>query len=101
MSKWLYHWQIESSSSDKVWTVAADEDGQFGCDCPVWKFKRQECKHIQHVVSEDLLSIEGWRPSELPVTAINPSGVTRKFTKRRNDKDGFGGWVKFGPDDRT
>ncbi|GAH80784.1 unnamed protein product, partial [marine sediment metagenome] len=31
------------------WIVAIDNDGHYGCSCPVWKFKRQECHHIKLV----------------------------------------------------
>ena len=42
-------WKVPSSSSDKEWTVAQDENGNYGCECPVWKFRRQECHHIRQV----------------------------------------------------
>jgi len=29
--------------------VAVDRDGIYGCSCPVWKFKKQECKHIRGI----------------------------------------------------
>lgn len=50
MSKWVKQWDCPSHSDpDKKYVVSQAEDGTFGCDCPVWKFRRQECKHIQQV----------------------------------------------------
>lgn len=40
-------WGIPSSTKG-TWTVKR-EDGQFSCDCPAAKYRRQECKHIQQV----------------------------------------------------
>lgn len=48
--KWKVRWKVPSESDpDKVYTVARDAEGQYGCSCPVWKFRRRECKHIQAV----------------------------------------------------
>jgi hypothetical protein len=47
--KWLKRWQVPSSSDNGVWTVAVDADGNYGCSCPVWRFRRQECHHIKMV----------------------------------------------------
>ncbi len=44
-SKWVRRWQVAASNGG-TWTVAQDKDGGWGCSCPVWKFKRQECHHI-------------------------------------------------------
>jgi hypothetical protein len=46
--KWVKRWNIEGSNGH-VWIVAQDKDGNYGCSCPVWKFKRQECHHIIQV----------------------------------------------------
>ena len=53
MSKWVQKWAVPSSSSDKEYVVAVDKDGNYGCSCPVWKFRRQECHHIQAVKGGD------------------------------------------------
>lgn len=45
MSRWVQSWPIEGSKGDS-YTVSVDENGCYGCSCPVWKFKRLECKHI-------------------------------------------------------
>jgi len=47
--KWVKRWQVPSSSDSGVWTVAVDADGNYGCSCPVWRFRRQECHHIKMV----------------------------------------------------
>lgn len=44
--RWIKRWKVPKSSGDGFWTVAVDKDGNYGCSCPVWKFRRQECHHI-------------------------------------------------------
>jgi hypothetical protein len=46
--RWVKRWQIEGSNGN-TWTVAIDKEGGYGCSCPVWKFKREECHHILQV----------------------------------------------------
>ena len=48
MSKWVRSWEVPGSNG-KMWTVSIDMEGDYGCSCPVWKFKRQRCKHIDMV----------------------------------------------------
>lgn len=53
MSKWIKRWEVPSeSNSSKFYIVAQDTEGGYGCDCPVWKFRREECKHIERVKRE-------------------------------------------------
>ena len=47
--RWVKRWEVPKSSGDGYWIVAIDKDGNYGCSCPVWKFKRQECHHIKLV----------------------------------------------------
>lgn len=48
--KWVKQWDVPSHSNPKKkYVVSKADDGTFGCDCPVWKFRRQECKHIEQV----------------------------------------------------
>ena len=47
--KWVKRWEVPKSTDDGNWIVAIDKDGNYGCSCPVWKFKRQECHHIKLV----------------------------------------------------
>lgn len=44
--KWIKRWKVKSDNGNGEYTVAVDSKGNYGCSCPVWKFKRQECKHI-------------------------------------------------------
>jgi hypothetical protein len=43
--KWVKRWDAPGSNG-KIWRVAVDKDGKYGCSCPRWKFKREECHHI-------------------------------------------------------
>lgn len=47
--RWVKRWEVPKSSGDGNWIVAIDKDGNYGCSCPVWKFKRQECHHILEI----------------------------------------------------
>lgn len=48
--RWVKQWDCPSHSNpDKFYKVSQDNFGEFGCDCPVWKFHRRECKHIKQV----------------------------------------------------
>lgn len=48
--RWVKRWQVPSESDpDKTYTVAVDANGNYGCSCPVWKFRRIECHHIRRV----------------------------------------------------
>jgi hypothetical protein len=49
MTTWVKKWEVESLSEDKTYVVSIDAYGNYGCSCPVWKFKRRECKHIKEV----------------------------------------------------
>jgi hypothetical protein len=48
--KWVKRWTVKGSNG-KEWTVAIDKDGNYGCSCPVWKFRRQECHHITQIMA--------------------------------------------------
>lgn len=47
--RWVKRWKVPSSSGNGDWIVAIDKEGNYGCSCPVWKFRRQECHHIKLV----------------------------------------------------
>lgn len=50
MPKWVKKWTVPSNSNpDKSYVVSQAEDGTWGCSCPHWKFRRQECSHIAHI----------------------------------------------------
>lgn len=48
MGKWVKKWKVPGSN-DKVWTVSIDKDGNYGCSCPRWIYKREQCHHIDVV----------------------------------------------------
>jgi len=52
MARWVRGWDVESDSSDTVYRVSISDNEEWGCSCPVWKFRRQICKHILKVQSE-------------------------------------------------
>lgn len=47
--RWVKRWEVPSSSGNGTYTVAVDKDDNYGCSCPAWKFRRQECHHIKQV----------------------------------------------------
>jgi len=48
--RWIKKWEVPSESNKNVmYVVALSDKGTFGCSCPVWKFRRQECKHIESI----------------------------------------------------
>lgn len=47
--EWVERHEVASSDLERMYTVSRHRDGHWGCSCPVWKFKRQECKHIDEV----------------------------------------------------
>ena len=52
MAKWKEKWEVPRSDGSGVWVVSRAVDGiTWGCSCPRWKFKREECHHIQMVKS--------------------------------------------------
>jgi hypothetical protein len=48
LGKWVKKWTVPGSG-DKPWTVSLSELGVYGCSCPRWKFRREECHHILQV----------------------------------------------------
>lgn len=47
--EWIKKWQVDSDSSSSIYVVSVTANGEYGCSCPRWKFKREDCKHIQQV----------------------------------------------------
>ena len=52
MPKWIERVPVDSETSDATYIVGVSVDGEYGCSCPHWKFRRQECKHIKSVKAE-------------------------------------------------
>ena len=46
IGKWVKKWSVPRSDGVGVWVVSLSDCQVWGCSCPVWKFHRQECKHI-------------------------------------------------------
>lgn len=53
MAKWVKTWEVEAWSSSrgeiKSYRVSIGLKGEWGCSCPHWKFRREECKHIREI----------------------------------------------------
>jgi hypothetical protein len=48
--KWVKKWYVPSDSDNRCkYTVSISVDEVWGCSCPHWKFRKQECNHIQKV----------------------------------------------------
>lgn len=45
--RWTRRWKVQGTGHE--WIVAIDAAGAYGCSCPVWKFRREECHHIAAV----------------------------------------------------
>lgn len=46
--RWLKRWVVQGVHGK--YTVAKGADGKYGCSCPAWVYRRQTCKHIQHII---------------------------------------------------
>jgi hypothetical protein len=47
---WQTFYECPSQTNkDTSYIVATNESEEWGCSCPRWKFKREECKHIRQV----------------------------------------------------
>jgi len=71
--KWIKKWKVKSSSGDGYYVVAVDKDGNYGCSCPVWKFRRKECHHIIKVKqsgSKEIVVAD--RPEAIPARVTKP-----------------------------
>lgn len=63
--KWVKRWEV-IGSDDHHWIVAQDKDGNWGCSCPRWKFKREECHHIQWIKGNGGTHSEAQKPKPKP-----------------------------------
>ena len=65
---WKERWQV-TGTSGHTYTVAKTDSGQFGCDCPAWKFqkkidgKRRDCQHILQLRMKMLENTQEKKPS--------------------------------------
>jgi hypothetical protein len=68
--RWVQKWHIESSSeAGKKYVVSLSSELVWGCSCPVWKFRRQECHHIKQV-KFSLQAKDGDVGSDMKLVAI-------------------------------
>lgn len=97
--KWIKRWTVASESGPGVYIVGQDKDGNYGCSCPVWKFHRKQCKHIQEVLAgraptlEDsvlsrLVGIPQYRIKVSPKILKQPQQYLRSLTDRQAQKGG-------------
>ena len=75
MSVWVEKWEVEGSNG-KTWVVSVDVNGNYGCSCPVWKFKREECKHIRKVLSGCIAPMNGVREIEASEEKLKKARIT-------------------------
>lgn len=71
--KWIKKWKVQSSSGNGNYIVSIDENGHYGCSCPAWKFRRQECHHIVKVKnsgSKEIKVLE--KPEAIPTNVTKP-----------------------------
>ena len=45
-------WTIESSSTPGIYYTVKLKGEQYECDCPGYRFRRKECKHIKSIKNE-------------------------------------------------
>ena len=64
IGKWVKKWTV-NGSGDKPWIVSLSDAGVYGCSCPRWKFKREECHHIQQVKGGFIAEVNS-TPKERP-----------------------------------
>ena len=66
MAKWIKKWDVQGSKGN-TYTVSLGDDGSYGCSCPVWKFRREECKHIKQVKSTNVMGMPIDKPKKAKV----------------------------------
>ena len=79
MAKWVRKWRIPiQKNTDRFRTVAIDENGNYGCNCPDWIFYRENCLHI--------LMVKNGRGEEIIKPLIKVAQVTKPtFVKGTNE----------------
>lgn len=51
--QYIKKWNILSETDEnKTYVVSLTDKNTFACSCPIWIFRRQECKHIARVKQE-------------------------------------------------
>jgi hypothetical protein len=86
MNPYIRSWDIESSTSDKVYKVSQRADGSLACNCPAWKFHKApkvDCRHCDAVrdLERDLENLR----SGLKQNARNPLAMASGNQSQRFD----------------
>lgn len=82
---YIKKWEIPSEKdSNKFYTVSLTDKNTFACSCPIWIFKRQECKHIQRV-KKALENNEDINEIKLNSLVIIPAKVEEVTLKENNE----------------
>ena len=77
--KWIKRWKIPKSNGNGFWTIAIDKNGNYGCSCPVWIYRRLECHHIIQVKRNGGQEIE-LRPKPKYVLAMVNKPIYKEET---------------------
>lgn len=78
---YVKRWAVEGTSG-KPWTVSVKGNGEWGCSCPAWTFKkvhpRPDCQHILR--TKIFIGFFGQPQSTTPVKKQKDDGVIRSIT---------------------
>ena len=83
--KWVRKWTSESWARGKNghWVVSVSVDGVWGCSCPDWIFRRNECHHIQ-----EIKAIENWKDGDLKsLLQLTALRVEKLRAKGKSEKE--------------
>ena len=69
--KWIKKWKVPKSLGDGFWTVSLSDENTWGCSCPIWIFRRQECHHIKLVKNGGGILKERVKKPEYVLAAVN------------------------------
>ena len=78
--EWIKKWKVKSESGNGSYVVSLSDKNTWGCSCPAWKFRRQECKHIIRVK----LNPERYKETEEQLS--RPAYVLARVEKPTYDK---------------
>jgi hypothetical protein len=82
MARWVRGWDVESDSSDTIYRVSVSDNEEWGCSCPVWKFRRVECKHIMKIKAEI-----NWQEGNIPeVVKLKAELIAKYKSQGKSDE---------------
>lgn len=79
---WIKRWEVNGTDGH-IWIVALGDDGKWGCSCPVWKFKRVECHHIDMIRSEYQDNKKEYTELEIQLLNVIKRCMDKLTTERR------------------